>query len=404
MLRWFVVFINLVVFVFLYRWPVYPWDISTIPQYYEHAQRMLLGQQPYRDFVFEYPPLAIPLLFLPIIGAPEGDVFRYKLFYAIEQAALGVGLAVLGLMFLERYQRTPNYLAVLVAQPLFFLAAGVMVTLERYDFAPALMTLAALYLWPQQHGLLSWPLLAIGTALKVYPALLAPLFALEHLRRGEWRVLGRNMALFGATVALAFLPSLTVGSDALAVPLTYHSDRGIEINSLWATPLLWWYTQGGSLEVVQAFSSEEVHAPGSQLFARLAVPAILVLLAWVYWRYWRRLSPGAAPTTATVQDDKVEGSQARLVRYSALVILAFIVPNKVLSPQYFVWLIPFIPLLVGRSRWLIMALFAIILGLSQYIYPHHWVELTTFLDRWTILAVMARNVLLIPLFILLLEE
>ncbi len=382
----------------LYTWPGYRADLSTIAQYAEHAQRMAVGQQPYRDFVFEYPPLAIPLFFLPGLGVPGGDLDRYRLQFALEQAALAIGLGWLALALVRRSGHGRGLLGVLVALPLFLLAAGVMATLERYDLAPALVTLAAIYLWPRQRGQLAWALLAVGTALKVYPALLAPLFALEHLRRGEGRTLARDAGLYALTLLLAFLPFLATGPAVLEVLFAYHGERGLEINSLWATPLLLRYTRGAPLEVVQAHASEEVAAPGADLLATLAVPAIVLLLGLVYWTYWRRLR--AVDPTATDESDAVP----RLLRFSALSILAFVLPNKVLSPQYLVWLIPLLPLLRDRQRWLVWGLFGLILALTQYVYPGRWVELTRFLDSRAIFALAARNILLLPLFVLLFEE
>ena len=381
----------------LYTWPGYRADLSTIAQYAEHAQRMAAGQQPYRDFLFEYPPLAVPLFFLPGLGVPDGDLDRYRLQFALEQAALAVGLGWLALALLRRTSEGRGLLGVLVALPLFLLAAGVMATLERYDLAPALVTLAALYLWPRQRGQLAWPLLAVGTALKVYPALLAPLFALEHLRRGEGHTLVRNALLYGVTLLLAFLPFLATGPAVLQVLFAYHGERGLEINSLWATPLLLRYTRGAPLEVVQAHASEEVVAPGADLLAALALPAIAALLGLVYWTYWRRLR--AVDPAAADEGDAVP----RLLRFSALSILAFVLPNKVLSPQYLVWLIPLLPLLRDRQRWAVWGLFGLILALTQYVYPGHWVELTRFLDRGAIFTLAARNILLLPLFVLLFE-
>jgi cbb3-type cytochrome oxidase subunit 3 len=390
-----VALVHLIVFLFLYTWPVYRADVSTITQYYDHAARMALGEQPYRDFVFEYPPLAVPLFFLPILGVSDGDVDAYRLRFALEQVALALALAWLGLAYVRRHYAGHGVDGLLIAQPVFLLMAGVMATLERYDLAPALATLAALYTWPLQRGLYAWPLLAVGTALKVYPALLVPLFALEQLRRGERRELVRNAALFLVTLALAFLPFLATGPAVVQVLFAYHGDRGLEVNSLWATPLLLRHTLGAPLDIVQDHASEEVVAPGAALLSALSVPVMLLLLGLVYWLYWRQAGGQVGNLSYTME---------RLGRFSALAILAFILPNKVLSPQYLVWLIPLIPLLRDQARWAIWILFAIALALTQYIYPHHWVDLTRFLDQPTILAVTVRNIALIPLFVLLLDD
>ena len=49
-------------------------------------------------------------------------------------------------------------------------------------------------------------------------------------------------------------------------------------------------------------------------------------------------------------------------------------------------------------------LFGLILALTQYVYPTHWVDLTRALDTRAMFALAARNILLLPLFVLLFED
>ena len=87
------------------------------------------------------------------------------------------------------------------------------------------------------------------------------------------------------------------------------------------------------------------------------------------------------------------------VRYSGAAVLGFIVTGKVLSPQYLIWLMPYIAILEGpiapRGRRLFAATCA-----ATLLAPSG----TNCLPRsslWQILAYNARNVLILGLLILL---
>ena len=48
--------------------------------------------------------------------------------------------------------------------------------------------------------------------------------------------------------------------------------------------------------------------------------------------------------------------------------------SKVLSPQFLIWLCPLIPLVKGRWRYFTLVLFLVIGGITQYIYPHNYID------------------------------
>lgn len=75
---------------------------------------------------------------------------------------------------------------------------------------------------------------------------------------------------------------------------------------------------------------------------------------------------------------------------------AFVLVNKVFSPQYIVWLIPFVALAERR----VMVLFFVIAALTIYVYPFHWQEFTA--GRLVpVLALNVRNLLGIGLLVML---
>jgi hypothetical protein len=59
-----------------------------------------------------------------------------------------------------------------------------------------------------------------------------------------------------------------------------------------------------------------------------------------------------------------------LVQFAAAAVVAFVALGKVLSPQFMIWLIPFVPLLV--RRWNAVVLFVAALVLTHAWFPQHY--------------------------------
>src|SRR5581483_644735 len=79
-------------------------------------------------------------------------------------------------------------------------------------------------------------------------------------------------------------------------------------------------------------------------------------------------------------------------------VCAFIVFDRVLSPQYLLWLVPLVMLVVPSRRGLYAAgLLAAAMALTQIWFPHHFVGLKHFqpLESW---GVIARDLVLLALF------
>ena len=66
--------------------------ITDIPLYQTYGERIAEGLVPYRDFRFEYPPLALPALVLPALVT--GSLEAYRAVFVAELAIVGA-LAVL---------------------------------------------------------------------------------------------------------------------------------------------------------------------------------------------------------------------------------------------------------------------------------------------------------------------
>lgn len=197
---------------------------------------------------------------------------------------------------------------------------GVLVIL-RFDLLPAVLAGGAL-LTARRRPRVAGALIAVGAAIKLWPALLVlPLLARRRTRGGT--LLG--FGVVGVGLALASL--LAGGWGRTVSPLTWQSERGLQVESLAATPFLVARTVGGGgLEIhFSQFNAFEVFGPGvgaavraTSLLTAVGLAVILVL--------WVRLMRSRAPRP---------DAPALLM---LAIILIMIVTNKTLSPQYVVWL------------------------------------------------------------------
>lgn len=204
----------------------------------------------------------------------------------------------------------------------------------RFDLVPGVLAGVSL-LVGRRRPWLTGVLTGVGAAIKLWPALLiAPFAAPRQGRRST--VIGFVIAGFG----LALISLITGGIQRLVSPLSWQSDRGLQIESIWATPLMvlrlvdpnrWTVTTSR----YQAF---EVFGPGVGLWLTISTIATvlgLIFMVLLYIRGFRNADPTIAGTG--------------LVVLSTIAIM--IITNKTLSPQYLVWIGgPMAVLLIGRVR------------------------------------------------------
>jgi 8-oxo-dGTP pyrophosphatase MutT (NUDIX family) len=90
-------------------------------------------------------------------------------------------------------------------------------------------------------------------------------------------------------------------------------------------------------------------------------------------------------------------TDARLLRYTAACVCAFVALGKVLSPQFLIWLIPLVPLVRGRRGVYASALFAGALVLTQSWFPKHYWSYALHFSEPVAFLVLTRDVVLLVL-------
>jgi hypothetical protein len=130
--------------------------------------------------------------------------------------------------------------------------------------------------------------------------------------------------MLGAGAWLAF-----AGANGVARSLGYQLGRGFEYGSLYSgVQMLAAKLVGAEIGIVRDHAAFSSITPWSARLGALVLPIQLALLLVVCATFVRR--------------GMREG-----VRYSGAAVLAFVIGGKVFSPQYLIWLVPYIAALEG---------------------------------------------------------
>ena len=312
-------------------------EVNDLYVYSVYAELIRDGLVPYRDFAFEYPPLAaVP------IAALGGDETAWSL--AMLACALVCQWCVGALS-----GTTAAWL--MAALPVL---AGAMVR-THFDLLPAALVLLALV---ASAGRQRWcgALLGAATMTKLWPLVVAP--AGIFTRRG--------FAFLVLAILAVGLPALAVGAWDL---VDFHLRRPIQIES---TPASLLFALGGSHVTGHPVLPDEFKSNGLAGGAAGVVAPIFTGLQ-----------------IATILFFAVNARRAPLV--GALgATLAFVALGKVLSPQYMLWLFPLAVSVGGLPAALVVAATA----LTQVEFPNRYFDLVAE-DPAMIIVVAARNLLLL---------
>jgi len=257
----------------------------------------------------------------------------------------------------------------------------------HYDWWPAFLAVAALAALLSGRGVAACALAAAGAAAKVFPALLIPFALAELWRRGRWRALGRGAAAALLVLAVAIGPFIVLAPHGLGWAIHRESSRPLEVESIASSFFVAAHHLAGYVpHVVFTAGSRNLTGPGPH--TAMGVLSLLTVLALVgVFALWLRSRRG----------------KQELVLAVCAAVMAYIVFSKVFSPQYLIWLLPLVPLVDGPVGVRATALLVTILGVTQIFEPYRWVQFARFSTAWLDWVVVARNVLVVALFVVLVE-
>lgn len=316
---------------------------SDLPTLYA-SRGMAEGRFPYLDpsALLEYPVLQTVVASLTGVLAhaldPMASVHVGQGIYFDVNAVLLAAVWATTVLVLARMVVHPGY-AVLAA-----LAPAVVATaFINWDLWPVLCTVLALYAFRRDRWLTGGVLLGVGTAFKLFPFLVLGGIVVLAVRRREAgpalrAVLGTAGAWLAVNVPFALLDPVQWGWF-----WQFSQDRGAGFSSVWH----WWNDVAAPRLGIPLLSAEGINVLA---FAGFALACVLVLVLGLVAR-----------------------EEPRLEQLAFLVLAAFVLTNKVYSPQFVIWLVPLV--LLARPR---VGEFVV----WQLVELAHWVAVFTWLGHW----------------------
>jgi uncharacterized membrane protein len=242
---------------------------------------------------------------------PGADVAVASRAYFLTTVLVLLALAVLTVWAtvaaLRRTGGRPGDAVLVAAAPVLILAGTV-----NWDLLAVAAAVLAVLAWARDRPLVTGVLIGVGTAAKLFPLLLLlPLFLL-CLRRREMGPFTRAAAGAAGAWVLLNLPVLLAHPDGWMEFWRFNAGRGAEFGSLWYA--------------LEGFG--------------LSVPAVNAVALAVFGA----LLAGTAALTLRAR------RPLDLAQLACLVVGAFLLTNKVYSPQYALWLLPLVVIARGRVR------------------------------------------------------
>ncbi|NUP58425.1 MAG: DUF2029 domain-containing protein [Pseudarthrobacter sp.] len=321
-----------------------------------------------------YPVLAQIPIFLANIAGPS----LYLLAWFLIISALNA----VGLLYLTRGPRKGTGIA-----PawwwLFFTVFMGYLSFARVEGITAPIVLIAL-LYAAERPVVAGTLLSIATWIKVWPAaVLVPIVIASHRRT--------QVVLAGAavTAVVALGTWLSGGLPHIMDFLLNQGERGMQLEATFSTPWVWlsvFHIAGSRMADNTAINSTEVYGPGASTAAFLMQPLLVLAAITAAILLFRAMRRGAER-----EELFLEGS--------LMMVTAFIVFNKVGSPQFIIWLAPVIiaGLTHDWERWKVPA--ALLMGIAMTTFVIYPLFYTPLIHAHPVMAAIltTRNVLLVVL-------
>ena len=330
------------------------WLKGDVDLYNFWSQGLVKGIFPIDDSMWQYPPLAGIVFAIPqwIVG---NSLTGFIAFMAIFDLLILITLLTTGLNRFKTNFITTSFHGLSGAWfwVLWPIVMGPL-TLTRFDVVPTFFALLALIALSTKNvrPYLSGFLISIGALVKLWPMLLLFIYPKAVLRKVS--------ASFISTTVL-FLLFMSTWSVGFANFLNNQSSRGLQVESIAASPFVLAKFLGKNVEYPFQYGSLEVNAQfATQVALLLNLMTIIVFAIILLLNYQNKLN------------------YLNLVDKALVIVMISISLSRVFSPQFWVWIGGLAALaLINKETKLkkVIILLTISAFLTQLIYPGQYIQL-----------------------------
>jgi len=347
--------------------------------YFDYATKILGGEIPYKDFFVVYPPFSLLVFVLPAFFTK--NLSFYNFLFELEMVMV-FAILIYVIYLLSQKLKIDYKLSIL-----YILFSAIFLNyyiIKRYDIFVALLTILSIYLLFERKYWLSSFVFVCGILAKLYPIILSPLYFIYILKKdGLKKSINFSVSSF-LFLLIMLLPFFIIAPPTKAqfYSFQYHFTRPLHCESLYGSILL--FLEKTNIQIFKTNLKNDIYGwtiytPLSPVLLLLSALLILTILGFLTLNFWK----------------KKNISEKVFLNFTFVFLLVFIVFNRVLSPQYLLWLLPLFAFVLNFKELNIMFLITI---LTFMVYPVFYYEHLIQKETWMVLVLLLRNLLLVFLF------
>lgn len=290
---------------------------SDIPHLFS-GRGFATGLHPYLDKIpdgspdmqyLEYPVLTGLFMQIAAWLTPGGSDIEHReqLFWLINAGMLLICVVVTVIALSRTHRRRPWDALLFALAPCLALDSTI-----NWDLLAVALAAVAMYFWSGSRPGWAGAFIGLATAAKLYPVLLLGPLLVLCWRAGKWREFGQALGAAIAAWLVVNLPIMIANFQGFATFYSFSQSRKEDYGSFWL--------------ILMQDRGEQLSTLNTWITVLLGLSCLAI--------GWLALSAPRRP---------------RFAQLAFLVVAAFVLTNKVYSPQYVLWLIPLAAL--ARPRW-----------------------------------------------------
>ena len=356
----------------------------------------------YKDFSFEYPPLAI----LPIYSAGViSDLSTKFVFYFLSFAASMFAIDLICLSLCKKFckenlKMNEEQITFMVLLYSLFGLLLFKLLYHRLDLVVALFFTISLLLFKAENSKIKIGFFInylLGFFYKISPAFTMPAAIIikafsadENLKKNILKICF-NSSAFVISLALIIFGLEIYSDHHFIINMLYHEERAIQVESLYGSILLFKNLLLGKISPISnAFGAWNV--AGNFYFELFAKTFGIIILLSFYLAIFVIL------LRKKIALKKIEILDANFLDVTLITILLTLTFQKVLSPQFFIWLMPVAAIWLAKNRsYKFLAAFSFIFFATFFIFSINYFALVLSESPILIIMLFLRNITLLAL-------